>query len=123
MIAMPVSGYLSSNGAGTVVPWFGLFTFPHLLPKNDTLRIAAGQAHYVFAWTIAFVLAAHLGRPRRPPNPDRGVQDPVTAWAALTGHASASGSACPMSPATTEAGSVLHVWRTTGDKTTPTPTR
>ena len=61
MIAMPVSGYLSSNGAGTVVPWFGLFTFPHLLPKNDTLRIAAGQAHYVFAWTIAFVLAAHLG--------------------------------------------------------------
>ena len=61
MIAMPVSGYLSSNGAGTIVPWFGLFTFPHLLPKNDTLRIAAGQAHYVFAWTIAFVLAAHLG--------------------------------------------------------------
>ena len=39
MIAMPVSGYLSSNGAGTVVPWFGLFTFPHLLPKNDALRI------------------------------------------------------------------------------------
>ena len=61
MIAMPVSGYLSSNGAGTVVPWFGLFTFPHLLPKNDALRIGAGQAHYVFAWTIAFVLAAHLG--------------------------------------------------------------
>jgi cytochrome b561 len=61
MIAMPVSGYLSSNGAGAVVPWFGLFSFPHLLPKNDTLRIAAGEAHLVFAWLIAFVLAAHLG--------------------------------------------------------------
>ena len=61
MLALPVSGYLSSNGAGTVVPWFGLFTFPHLLPKNETLRVAAGEAHYVFAWTIAFVLAAHLG--------------------------------------------------------------
>ena len=61
MIAMPVSGYLSSNGAGAVVPWFGLFSFPHLLPKNDTLRIAAEQAHYVFALMIAFVLAAHLG--------------------------------------------------------------
>jgi len=61
MIALPVSGYLSSNGAGTVVPWFGLFSFPHLLSKNDALRVAAGEAHYVFAWTIAFVLAAHLG--------------------------------------------------------------
>jgi cytochrome b561 len=61
MIAMPVSGYLSSNGAGAVVPWFGLFSFPHLLPKNDTLRIAAERAHYVFALMIAFVLAAHLG--------------------------------------------------------------
>ena len=61
MLALPVSGYLSSNGAGAVVPWFGLFTFPHLLPKNETLRVAAGEAHYVFAWTIAFVLAAHLG--------------------------------------------------------------
>jgi cytochrome b561 len=61
MIAMPVSGYLSSNGAGAVVPWFDLFSFPHLVPKNDALRVAAGQAHYVFAWTIAFVLAAHLG--------------------------------------------------------------
>ena len=61
MIAMPVSGYLSSNGAGTVVSWFGLFSFPHLFPKNDALRIAAGEAHFVFAWLIAFVLAAHLG--------------------------------------------------------------
>jgi cytochrome b561 len=61
MIAMPVSGYLSSNGAGAVVPWFGLFSFPHLLPKSDALRVAGGQAHFVFAWTIAFVLSAHLG--------------------------------------------------------------
>jgi cytochrome b561 len=61
MVGLPVAGYLSSNGAGTVVPWFGLFTFPHLLPKSDALRVTAGQAHYVFAWTIAFVLAAHLG--------------------------------------------------------------
>jgi cytochrome b561 len=61
MIGLPVSGYLSSNGAGTVVSWFGLFSFPHLFSKNDTLRIAAGQAHFVFAWTIAFVLVAHVG--------------------------------------------------------------
>ena len=38
MIAMPVSGYLSSNGAGAVVPGSGSFPFRTLLPKNDTLE-------------------------------------------------------------------------------------
>jgi cytochrome b561 len=61
MIAMPVSGYLFSVGAGAEVPWFGLFSFPAFVPKNEALRVAGEQAHYVFAWTIAFVLAAHLG--------------------------------------------------------------
>jgi cytochrome b561 len=61
MIALPVSGYLFSNGAGADIPWFGVFSFPHLLPKNEALRAAGEQAHYLLAWTIAFVLAAHLG--------------------------------------------------------------
>ncbi|HEX9170910.1 MAG TPA: cytochrome b [Roseiarcus sp.] len=61
MIAMPVSGYLLSNGSGADIPWFGLFSFPALLPKDESLRVAGSWGHYVFAWTIAFVLAAHLG--------------------------------------------------------------
>jgi cytochrome b561 len=61
MIAMPVSGYLLSTAGGADVPWFGLFSFPALLPRDEAPRVAAGWAHYVFAWTIAFVLAAHLG--------------------------------------------------------------
>jgi cytochrome b561 len=60
MIAMPISGYLFSVGAGAEIPWFGLFSFPALAPKNEALRAAGEQAHYVFAWTIALVLAAHL---------------------------------------------------------------
>jgi cytochrome b561 len=61
MIAMPVSGYVLSAGGGADIPWFGLFTFPVLLPKDEALRTAGGWAHYIFAWTIAFVLAAHVG--------------------------------------------------------------
>jgi cytochrome b561 len=61
MIAMPVSGYLESAGSGAGIPWFGLFTFPVLLPKDAGLKAAGAWAHYIFAWTIAFVLAAHLG--------------------------------------------------------------
>jgi cytochrome b561 len=61
MIAMPVSGYVQSTGAGFEVPWFGLFSFPMLLPKNPALRAAGSSAHFLLAWVIGFVLAAHLG--------------------------------------------------------------
>jgi cytochrome b561 len=60
MIAMPVSGYLSSTAGGHPVPWFGLFDLPRLVGKDRFLDEAAGRAHFVFAWTIGFVLAAHL---------------------------------------------------------------
>jgi cytochrome b561 len=61
MIAMPVSGYMESAGSGNRIPWFGLFTFPALLPKDASVKAAGGEAHYLLAWTIGFVLAAHLG--------------------------------------------------------------
>jgi cytochrome b561 len=61
MIAMPVSGYALSTGAGADIPWFGLFSFPILLSKDPWLRSAGSSAHFLFAWAIAFVLAAHLG--------------------------------------------------------------
>jgi cytochrome b561 len=61
MIAMPVSGYVASTAGGRAVPWFGLFELPRLLAKDKSLAVAASWAHLVFAWMLAFVLAAHLG--------------------------------------------------------------
>jgi cytochrome b561 len=61
MIAMPVSGYLGSTAGGRAVPWFGLFELPRLVAKDRLLAVAASWAHLVFAWMLAFVLAAHLG--------------------------------------------------------------
>ncbi len=61
MIAMPVSGYVGSSAHGQRVPWFGLFSFPQIVPKDKALGDAGAQAHYTFAWMIALVLAAHLG--------------------------------------------------------------
>ncbi len=60
MIAMPVSGYLTSTASGSPLPWFGLFTLPRLVGKDKSLAEATSWAHYTFAWTLAFVLAAHL---------------------------------------------------------------
>ncbi len=61
MIAMPVSGYLTSTAGGNEVSWFGLFSLPRLVGKDKFLDEAASWAHLVFAWVIAIVLAAHLG--------------------------------------------------------------
>jgi cytochrome b561 len=61
MIAMPLSGYVGSAAGGHEAYWFGVFTFPNLLPKNKAVAEAAREAHFIFAWALAFVLAAHLG--------------------------------------------------------------
>ena len=61
MIAMPVSGYVASTAGGRPVPWFGLFELPKLVAKDKSLAVAANWAHLVFAWMLAFALAAHLG--------------------------------------------------------------
>ena len=147
MIAMPVSGYVQSTGAGFEIPWFGLFSFPMLLPKNPALRAAGSSAHFLLAWVIGFVLAAHLGGVvwhaaiKRDSRADadvaelsagleqrtimivRRAQEPAKACTALTGHASASGSACTTWSVRTDAVSLFHPDRMTGERTTPTPTR
>jgi cytochrome b561 len=61
MIAMPVSGYLTSTAGGNQVSWFGLFILPRLVGKDKFLDEAESWAHLVFAWAIAITLTAHLG--------------------------------------------------------------
>jgi cytochrome b561 len=44
MIAMPVSGYLTSTAGGNAVSWFGLFTLPRVVGKDKFLDEAASWA-------------------------------------------------------------------------------
>jgi cytochrome b561 len=60
MLAMPISGYITSSAGGHEVPFFGLFALPNIIGDNKTLAEQASGAHYVFAWAIGVVLAAHL---------------------------------------------------------------
>jgi cytochrome b561 len=60
MIAMPVSGYLTSAAGGHDAPWFGLFEFPALVAKNEALAHRAAFAHYWFAWALGAALALHF---------------------------------------------------------------
>jgi cytochrome b561 len=60
MIALPVSGYLTSTAGGHDVSFFGLFSLPNLVGEDKGLAESAAQAHYVFAWAMGVVLVVHL---------------------------------------------------------------
>ena len=60
MIALPVAGYVNSSAGGHEVPWFGLFDWPSLAPRDRALGHLAAGAHFWLAWTIIGVLALHF---------------------------------------------------------------
>ena len=62
MIALPVSGYLTSSAGGHEVSFFGLFTLPNLVPSDKALDEAAGQAHFVLSWAIGIMSRCTLPR-------------------------------------------------------------
>lgn len=59
MLALPVSGYVLSSAADRPTSFFGLFTLPNLIAKNDALHEAAEGAHLVFAWAIGVLIVLH----------------------------------------------------------------
>lgn len=59
MLALPVSGYILSSAADRPTSFFGLFTLPNLIAKNDALHEAAEGAHLVFAWAIGVLIVLH----------------------------------------------------------------
>lgn len=63
MILIPLCGYIMSASytEGTGVSFFGLFTFPDLVPKNDHFSSTFRTLHKVFAFTLIGVLVIHLG--------------------------------------------------------------
>ena len=60
MIAMPVSGYLTSSAGGHDVSFFGLISLPNLVGESKAIDQGASQAHFVFAWAIGAALCLHL---------------------------------------------------------------
>jgi cytochrome b561 len=60
MIYMPISGYLFSAAGGYSLPWFGLFQWPRLLPKNADISKWGELLHGRGAWIIVGIVALHL---------------------------------------------------------------
>ncbi len=63
LFAMPISGWLMSSAKSYSVSWFGLFTWPNLIPANETTFQALKATHdflslLLLALALLHVLAA-----------------------------------------------------------------
>lgn len=61
MIAVPITGWLSSSFFGSVTDVFGLFTVPAITPESKALLPIAYWAHFALAWAILCLVAFHAG--------------------------------------------------------------
>lgn len=59
MLYMPLSGYLFSAAGGYSLPWFGLFSWPRLLPRDKTAAALGQTLHHWGAWIIGALLVLH----------------------------------------------------------------
>ena len=60
MILMPVSGYIFTGAGNHPLPFYGLFEWPNIVPRDKTLGQIAGAFQYWGAWAICSVLVIHL---------------------------------------------------------------
>lgn len=59
MIAIPVVGVLMSDTGGRPTSFFGLFSLPTLIGKNELLHDVLGGAHALLSWCMISLVAVH----------------------------------------------------------------
>lgn len=60
MILMPISGYLFSGAGGYSLPFFGLFSWPRIVPRDDILSNLGQTIHDWAAWAVYSMLLIHI---------------------------------------------------------------
>jgi len=58
---VPVAGWAYSSASGFPVVWFGLVPLPDFVPVDKPLAHALQQVHSTLAFTLAAVVAIHVG--------------------------------------------------------------
>lgn len=61
MFALPMTGWLMSSAAGIPVSFFGLFTLPDLLPRDDYLFQQLIDVHKWFGYALILFIFVHVG--------------------------------------------------------------
>jgi cytochrome b561 len=60
MFLLPISGLMMSWSGGYEVDFFGLFTLPHLIGKNEMLHEIAEGIHHLGALALYILVAGHI---------------------------------------------------------------
>ena len=60
LFAMPLSGWLMSSARGFTVSWFGLFSWPNLIAKNQENFELLKDVHETLATTLFVVAILHI---------------------------------------------------------------
>jgi cytochrome b561 len=60
MVAVPIGGYVLSTASAHPVSWFGLYTFPSVVPVDKSLAKLAENAHVTGAFILIMVIALHI---------------------------------------------------------------
>ncbi|MGB4056639.1 MAG: cytochrome b/b6 domain-containing protein [Alphaproteobacteria bacterium] len=61
MILMPLAGWAMSSAGGFPAQFFGLFSLPPILPKNEALFDITREMHEISAFALLAMLALHFG--------------------------------------------------------------
>ena len=61
MIALPLTGWISSSLFGSSTNVFGLFTIPPITPKYEPPLAFFYWTHFVLAWTMIALVTLHVG--------------------------------------------------------------
>lgn len=60
LVAMPIVGYIANSAFGAPTPFFGLFTLPPIVGKNDALSEQLFTAHRWTGWFVILLVLMHI---------------------------------------------------------------
>jgi cytochrome b561 len=60
LFAMPMTGWLMSSAKNYSVSWFGLFTWPNLIGKNETAFDLLRSAHHLLSDALFAIAVLHI---------------------------------------------------------------
>lgn len=60
LFAMPVSGWMMSSAKNYSVSWFGFFTWPNLIGKNEQNFELLRTTHHILSYTLFAIAVLHI---------------------------------------------------------------
>ncbi|MGB6354194.1 MAG: cytochrome b [Steroidobacteraceae bacterium] len=60
LFAMPLTGWLMSSAKNYSVSWFGVFTWPNLIAKNETAFDLLRSTHHILSYILFAIAVLHI---------------------------------------------------------------